>query len=220
MKAHIVQKDVNNRDLKPFLESAREAGTELLCFGELATSGCRYEASPVEPLDKWLELFRPYEFRIMVGLPLDRGARVTNTYLYYHKGECQFYDKINLFTPMNEDVIYRPGTTPGTFRTDFGKVGAAICYDIRFPELFDDLKATGASRLFIPAAFPRARIEDWRRLLVERAVQTGLPVVGINAVGDDGTNEFGGCSMVVDADGTIVAQADEMSETVLEVELG
>ena len=219
MKVHLVQKDVNNRDLTSFLDRASRSGADVVCFGELATSGCLYQPREIEPLEHWLELFGQYDLHIMIGLPQHRGRSLVNSYVYYHAGDVQTYEKINLFPPMNEDRVYRPGTEPGVFDTDFGRIGVAICYDIRFVEVFDALKVSNVSRLVIPAAFPRVRIDDWRRLLVERAKQTGAPVFGINAVGDDGTYEFGGSSMVVAADGTVLEQADETSETVLEVEI-
>ncbi len=71
----------------------------------------------------------------------------------------------------------------------------------------------------MPAAFPRVRISDWKDLLVQRAKENNIKIVGINAVGDDGRYEFGGTSIVVDSDGTILEQADETTETVIEVEL-
>lgn len=120
---------------------------------------------------------------------------------------------------MNEPSIFTPGRKPGVFETDFGKIGVSICYDLRFPDVYRALKEGGAVRLFVPAAFPRVRIGDWKRLLVERAKETELAVIGINSVGDDGENEFGGCTMVVDAEGKILAQADETSEQMIEVEL-
>jgi len=139
--------------------------------------------------------------------------------MYYYDGQYQLYHKINLFGPMNEDKVYSPGTEPGIFDTKFGKFGVAICYDLRFPEIFENLKAAGAEIIFLPAAFPRVRIQDWKDLLVRRAKDNELKIVGINAVGDDGTYEFGGSSMVVDSDGTILEQADETTETILEVNL-
>jgi omega-amidase len=219
VKVYLIQKDVNNRDLASFLDRASASGADVVCFGELATSGCLYEPREIEPLEHWLELFGKYDLHIMVGLPQQHGRSLVNTYIYYHAGEVQTYEKINLFPPMNENRVYRPGTEPGVFDTTFGRIGVAICYDIRFVGVFDALRVENISRLIIPAAFPRVRIDDWRRLLVERAKQIGVPVFGINAVGDDGTNEFGGSSMVVTADGEIVEQADETEETVLKIEI-
>ena len=139
--------------------------------------------------------------------------------MYYSGGHWQVYHKINLFEPMNEPKVYLPGDEPGVFDTVHGEVGAAICYDLRFPELFATLKERGAQVIFVPAAWPRVRIDDWRRLLIERAKENGLPVVGVNCVGDDGVNEFGGSSMAVDAAGNVLVQAEETGETHIEVEL-
>jgi len=219
LKAHLVQKDVRNKDLTPFLERAREAGVELVCFGELATSGCLYEPRDVESLERYLKIFERYDFRIMAGLPLKVEQGLRNTYLYYHHGEYQQYYKTKLFPPMNEPDIYVPGSKPGVWKTDFGKVGVAICYELRFPEMFRALADRDVDLILVPAAFPLVRINDWRDLLVQRARETGRRVIGINAVGDDGTNVFGGTSMLIDPDGNIVAQADQRSETVLEIEL-
>ena len=51
------------------------------------------------------------------------------------------------------------------------------------------------------------------------AVENKIPVVGVNSVGRDSRNEFGGASMVVDATGHVLASANETEETVLDVEL-
>lgn len=223
MKVHVVQKDTNNGDLKPFLQSAGEAGADLVCFGELATSGALYEPREIDTLEDTLAQFEPYDFRIMTGLPLAMPAvrsdndKLHNIYMYYHRGEYQFYHKINLFPGMNETVVYQAGSEPGIFQTDFGEVGAAICYDLRFDKIFADFKQLGVEKIFMPAAWPAVRIHDWKRLLRERAVESSATVIGINCVGDDGTNLFGGSSMVVAPDGHILAEADETSETVLEV---
>jgi len=95
----------------------------------------------------------------------------------------------------------------------------AICYDLRFPEVFANLKAHGAEIIFVPAAFPRVRIDDWKNLLVQRARENRIKIVGINAVGDDGTNVFGGSTMVVDDNGHVEHQLDETTEQVIEVTL-
>jgi predicted amidohydrolase len=219
LKTHLVQKDVRNADLAPILDRALEAGAGLVCFNELATSGCLYGPREVASLEDHLSLLRKYDLRMMVGLPLKTDEGLCNTYLYYHRGKFQLYLKTKLFPLMNEPETFLPGSKPGVWSADFGRVGIAICYELRFPEVFEDLVKAEVETIFVPAAFPLVRINDWKDLLVQRARETHKRIVGINAVGDDGTNVFGGATMLVSPDGEILAQADESSETVLEIEL-
>jgi predicted amidohydrolase len=219
MKLIIVQKDINDKDYIDHLDNIKDKNADLVCFGELGVSGCLYNGGDHVDHFELINSFEKYPFAIMIGFPRKVEDKMYNSYLYYHKGSYHIYNKINLFEPMNEHNVYNAGDEPGLFDTNFGKLGVAICYDIRFPELFDEIKSKGADKIFIPAAFPRARIRAWRELLVEKAKQSNLLVVGINCVGDDGTNEFGGSSMVIASDGNIIAQADEVNETYIEVEL-
>jgi predicted amidohydrolase len=219
MRVVIVQKDINETDLTPYLEYAETRKADLICFGELGTSGALYQSRPVESLDAVLSRFAAYDIAIMTGMPYQADKGLRNSYLYYHRGEHRFYHKINLFPGMNEPAVYRPGSEPGLWNTQFGKLGVSICYDIRFPEIYSTLKTRGATKIFVPAAFPLVRIDDWRRLLIERAIENNVMMIGINAVGDDGTNVFGGNSMVVDAGGAVIAEADRRSRCVFEVEL-
>ncbi|MEE8575688.1 MAG: nitrilase-related carbon-nitrogen hydrolase, partial [candidate division Zixibacteria bacterium] len=131
----------------------------------------------------------------------------------------QQYDKINLFEPMNEPQVYFPGDQPGIIDTQFGRFGVAICYDLRFPELFAQLAALNVQWIIVPAAFPKERISDWWCLLAERAREVGRHVIGVNAVGDDGVNLFGGTSMVCGPGGEIIVQADDSSEKIIDLEL-
>jgi len=219
MRARLIQKDINNRDFKGFLKDVSPESTDVVCFGELATSGCLYSERQVPALDELVKSFNGLDYSIMIGCPKSGDDGLQNCYMYYDSGEYQLYHKINLFGPMNEDKVYTPGTKPGIFDTKFGKIGAAICYDLRFPEIFENLKAAGAKIIFVPAAFPRVRIQDWKDLLVQRAKDNKIKVVGINAVGNDGTYEFGGTSIVIDSNGEVLVQVDETTETVIEVEL-
>lgn len=222
MKLCIVQKNINDTNYVEVLDDLKEIDTDIVLFGELAVTGCLYngvDTREIQSVQTLFETFQDYPFAVMIGLPRVEKGRVYNTYFCFEKSGYQMYDKINLFEPMNETKYFTAGATPVLFDIGFKKFGVSICYDIRFPKLYDRLKEMGADIIVIPAAFPRARISAWKSLLVERAVQTNLTVIGINAVGDDGTNEFGGSSMVIAPDGSIIAQADEIHETIIEVEL-
>ncbi len=222
MKLSIVQKDINDTNYIEVLDDIKETGTDIVLFGELAVSGCLYHGignREIRSVQALFEIFQDYPFTVMIGLPRIENERVYNSYISFEKSGYQIYDKINLFEPMNETKHYTAGENPVLFDMESQKFGISICYDIRFPKLYDKLREMGADIIVIPAAFPRARISVWKSLLIERAVQTNLTVIGINAVGDDGTNEFGGSSMVIAPDGSIIAQADEIHETIIEVEL-
>ena len=215
----IVQKDINDTDWEAHLAGADLSAVDLVCFGELAASGCLYDGGEGLRLEAILEKLAEYKPAIMLGFPRRTDDGLSNCYLYHFNGKCQMCDKINLFEPMNEPVVYQRGQEPGLFETEFGRLGVAICYDLRFGELFHRLKTAGAEKIFVPAAFPKARIADWKRLLVERAVENEVWIIGINAVGDDGRNLFGGNSMVVAPDGRIVACASDDTPEYLSVEI-
>ncbi len=219
MKVRLVQKDVNSTDYRPYLDAAGKQDVELIVFGELATSGALYTPRPVTPFDDLLASLKPYPFRIMTGFPYLRTGALFNAFLYYHKGLYQIYEKINLFPGMNEDKVYRAGAEIGLVKAEFGTVGVSICYDLRFPDIYARLAQAGAKWIFVPAAWPKVRVDDYRHLLVERARENKVYMIGINSVGDDGTNVFGGSTMVVDPLGKVLIQADEVSETVLDFDL-
>ena len=219
MRIHIVQKDIKDTDYSGHLEAVLKQQVDLVCFGELSTSGCLYRPREVDSLETIVKSFEKYNFGILLGFPYQTDEGLFNSCLYYKNGAYQIYSKIRLFEPMNEHLTYKPGRQLGLFETDFGKVGVAICYDLRFPDIFSSLKKAGAWVIFVPAAFPRVRIADWRELLVERARDNNVYVIGINAVGNDGVNEFGGTSMVIDPWGRVLTRASEEHEEVLRIDL-
>ncbi|MEW6411857.1 MAG: nitrilase-related carbon-nitrogen hydrolase [Candidatus Zixiibacteriota bacterium] len=217
MKIRLIQKDIGNPDYRRFLDEAVGSHADIVCFPELTTSGCLYDGGQGVDFEELARVLREYPFAVFIGFPRSHEGRLYNSYMYFHGGEYQIYDKINLFEPMNEASVYTPGSAPGLIQSVFGVLGVATCYDLRFPELFNRLAIRGAKMIFVPSAFPRVRVGDFKELIVQRAIENSIWVVGINAVGDDGVNEFGGSSMVADPDGQVLAQADETSETVLDV---
>ena len=219
MRVQLIQKNINRKNFIEYLKKAENSGADFACLGELSTSGCLYNGEEVLEFETILKQLSQIKIPVMFGFPYYRDNNLYNSYIYYESGAYQIYDKINLFEPMNEQKIYKPGKELKLFDTVIGKAGVLICYDLRFPELFKELSDMGAKIIFVPAAFPRVRIDDWKRLLVERAIENKIYIAGINAIGDDGINEFGGTTMVVDPVGKIIAIADEINEQIIEVDL-
>lgn len=92
------------------------------------------------------------------------------------------YDKIHMFDvdvgggeSYRESDGYRPGKEAVLARTDFGAVGLAICYDVRFGALFRRLAQAGAQIITVPAAFsPVTGAAHWESLLRARAIENGV----------------------------------------------
>ena len=80
------------------------------------------------------------------------------------------YRKIHLFRLMQEEKYLQGGSSPLMLDLPWGKTALAICYDLRFPELFRRYALEGARMVIIPAEWPLERIEHWRALMIARAI--------------------------------------------------
>ena len=148
----------------------------------------------------------------IVGSILEkRGVEVTNSAAFFAPNGRMMgvYRKIHLFRLMDEDKWLQPGSAPLTIDLPWGTTGIAICYDLRFPELFRQYAVDGAKMIIIPAEWPAARVEHWRTLLQARAIENQCYIVATNAVEETGDTVFGGHSMIVDPWGKIVIEGGD-----------
>ena len=115
-----------------------------------------------------------------------------------------------------ESESFTPGDEITTFETRFGTMGAAICFDIRFPELFRAMARRGAQVIFLPAQFnQKTGPAHWELSLRARAVDNECFVIGASAAKYAGfTYESWGHSMAVDPFGTVLAAADDTEQIV------
>ncbi len=124
------------------------------------------------------------------------------------------YSKIHLFRLMDEHHYLTAGEKPVLLELPFGKAGLAICYDLRFPELFRGYALAGADLVILPAEWPHPRLAHWQTLVRARAIENQMFMLACNRVGRDPGNEFFGHSMVVNPWGEILAEAGEGEELV------
>jgi nitrilase len=153
-----------------------------------------------------------------IPLRVAGDARVAAASLVYNaQGErVARYDKIHLFDvelperaeSYRESANMAPGKTPALIDTPIGRVGLAVCYDVRFPELFRNLSAQGAEVFVLPSAFtaPTGRAH-WETLLRARAIENLCHLIapaqsGFHANG----RETYGDSMIVDYWGRILGR--------------
>ena len=122
------------------------------------------------------------------------------------------YRKQRVFVPMGENTFFAPGTSPCPIQTDLGPVGAMVCYDLRFPELLREQTIHGIDLAVIVAQWPEARIENWRILVQARAIENQMFIVAANRWGTTGDTTFGGHSMIIAPDGSILLEAGKNEE--------
>jgi deaminated glutathione amidase len=140
------------------------------------------------------------------------------------------YDKMHLFDvdlptgeSWRESSAYAAGTEAVAVQTPLGILGLSICYDVRFPALYQALSGAGATLLTVPAAFtvPTGKAH-WHALLRARAIENAAYVIAAAQTGlhEDGRETFGH-SLVVDPWGEIIADGGQEPGLIFaEIDLG
>jgi omega-amidase len=149
----------------------------------------------------------------------NQNNQIFNTFHLTGPDGTEHYSKIHLFDLMNESKFLAAGSHPHLANTPWGKTALAICYDLRFPELFRAYTKAGANLILISAEWPASRIQHWRTLLQARAIENQVFIAAVNTVGKVGSELFGGCSMVVSPMGEILIEASATQEEFPTVEI-
>lgn len=136
--------------------------------------------------------------------------------LYDPGGRCVArYDKIHLFdvdvndsqARYRESDTFEPGEQVIVADTPFGGLGMTVCYDLRFPALYQALTERGAQLISVPSAFTRVTGEaHWESLLRARAIENQVYILAPGQGGQHNAKRTTwGHSMIVDPWGTVVA---------------
>jgi nitrilase len=181
------------------------------------------EAVGEGPIQAWLQqTARDLSLWIIGGtIPLrttEPGKVAAACLVIDARGECKGrYDKMHLFDvdipgrqeSYRESATIAAGTTPVLVDTPVGRVGLAVCYDMRFPELFRQLMAQGATTFSLPSAFtvPTGQAH-WDVLLRARAIENLCYVLAPAQIGvhPNGRETYGN-AMIVGPWGEVLARA-------------
>ena len=162
--------------------------------------------------------------RIQSGSETEGNAY--NTSLVYNPQGEQIarYDKIHLFdADVNDDQAYREsdhikaGQHTTLFNTDFARIGLTICYDLRFPALFQSLRQQGADVIVVPSAFTATTGKaHWKALLRARAIENQVYII---APAQCGTHPYGrktwGHSLCIDPWGEVIDELGNEPGTIM-----
>lgn len=126
------------------------------------------------------------QINILFGMMISKGVDKYNSCIAVNtEGEIVGnYEKIHLFSYSGEDKLMASGNEVKSLSWK-GGWGLSICFDLRFPELYQRLSEENLILVNI-ANWPKSRISHWRTLLNARAVENQSFMIGVNRIGTDG----------------------------------
>ncbi len=208
----------NFNTMQKWTEEAARRQSHIVVFPELWSTGYALNEAPElgQVLNQGIfaemaTLAKQNKISITGSMLEKRGVETANSAPFFAaNGQTMgVYRKIHLFPLMDEHRYLRAGSSPLIMDLPWGATALAICYDLRFPELFRRYALDGAKIVIVPAQWPLVRIEHWRALLIARAIENQCFMIGVNSAGKIGDTVFGGHSMIVDPFGKIIVEAGE-----------
>jgi omega-amidase len=197
--------DRNLQTAVEMIGQAAQDGSQFILFPELWSTGydlengARLALKSPEILAELQRLGRVHNLFIGGSLLESTPQGLFNAFWWIDPAvsERTVYRKIHLFRLMDEDRWLLPGNALCSVAAPWGATGLAICYDLRFPELFRSYAVQGASALVLSAEWPARRILHWQTLLRGRAIENQCFVFATNSVGPTFKEQFGGRSAVI-----------------------
>ncbi len=210
--------DKNLDKMQAMTAEARRRGSEVVVYPELWSTGYDLERvrEHATPIDEGVfaevgKIAKVHSIYIIGSLlsSADQGYSNKAT-IFSPQGDCLAeYSKVHLFKPMEEPKYLVPGHEAPVFDLPWGKSALAICYDLRFPELFRKYALAGTRVVFLTAEWPYPRLSHWQTLLKARAIENQFFVVACNRVGESGEWRFFGHSAIYDPSGELIVGADD-----------
>lgn len=211
------------------IEEAAAAECDLIVFPEMSFTGFSMNLDKIgENVSDSLTVSRMKEQAVKhhlaiafgwAALGTEPGAKGTNRFTLIDKDGSIVadYAKLHPFTYGHEGEYYEKGTEIVTAPFMGRTISLFICYDLRFPEIFQ-IAARKADIMLVVANWPSIRSAHWETLLRARAIETQSYVVGVNCIGERDGMTYSGDSMAVDSIGNILGKLSN-TEGILVCEL-
>lgn len=190
-----------------------------MCFTGFSMDVEKTKECNSETIDKISGLAKKFHTAIGFGWVKDRGEKSENHYTVIdRKGKVIFdYVKIHPFSFSGENIKFQGGEEINFFQLDDIIFSSFICYDLRFPEIFQ-IASKKAHVILVPANWPQKRREHWNCLLQARAIENQVYIIAVNCVGEIGGVTYSGDSCVINPNGEILLRMPKQ-EGILEYDL-
>ncbi len=214
-------KNENLKRICSFVEKAKKENAEVIFFPEMSFTGFSMNIkNTVEKSDDNINIIKNLAVNnyIYIGFGWVNSIldKAENHYsVVSPKGEfiCD-YIKIHPFSYAGEDDFFVAGNRLAFFNINNIKFSVFICYDLRFPEIFQSASKK-ADVIIIAANWPEKRKEHWKTLLKARAIENQCYIIGVNCFGIQKNIFYSGDSRVYNPDGKIICFAKEKEDMVI-----
>lgn len=183
-------KKANRERCRTLIKEAAENRADCILFPEMTLTGFSMVVEKIQDRDResilfFSELAKRYQIAVGFGYVTAEGTKGKNHFCFVdEQGEILAdYEKIHPFTYGGESAAYGGGNTICSFVWRGLTCGVFICYDLRFPEAFQQLPLE-TDAVFLIANWPESRLGHWYSLLKARAIEMQCYVIGVNRTGE------------------------------------
>lgn len=214
----------NKQKIEKFLYEASGAGSDLLLLPEMSLTGFSMNTSSLSEFrdGETTDWFKKQATKANINIGFGYIEKDTsiekcrNNYaiVNIHGDLVSIFSKIHPFSFGKESLHFEGGNTISVYKLDEWSISSFICYDLRFPEIFQ-AASRDAHLIIVAANWPGSRINHWEALLRARAIENQCYIAGINRVGVGDGIQYSGASMVIDPLGNIIAKGGTDEELVI-----
>lgn len=198
-------KAANSKTCAAIVTRAKGQGADLIIFPEMTLTGYSMNIQKTaEPEAKSLTieffsaLAKQHKIHIIFGMVLAAGKKGKNSCVHIDTtGKVKaVYAKIHPFSLVHEERHIEAGDRLVITSVNGWRVALTVCYDLRFPGLFEAIAKHRPDAIVVIANWPEPRIRDWQTLLRARALDTRSFVLGVNRVCEGNGLRYNGYSSV------------------------
>lgn len=202
--------------VKKYTAEAAENGADIIFFPEMTLTGFSMNVEKNGDInEETIRIMKQIaaENNIAIGFGWVRktGNKGENHYTVVSpdKEILSDYVKIHPFSYCSEDNYFNAGNDLASFTYCGKRISTFICYDLRFPEIFQAV-SDEAEIIVVAANWPERRSAHWKKLLEARAIENQAWLLGVNCCGNQNGEYYSGNSRIITPDGSI---SDEISDT-------
>jgi len=215
-------RDENKIKCENMIVEAEKAGVDLIVFPEMTLTGFSMNLKKVAEPGKesssvlfFKKMTRKYDVAIAFGYAVLGEVKAKNRLCVVVGGKVLLeYDKIHPFSFGQESEYFSGGCELARITMDGVGFGAFICYDLRFPEIFQASSKKNHAIIVI-ANWPKSREDHWRILLKARAIENQCYIIGVNRTGTGDHIVYNGGSAIIDPNGIQITPETSREELII-----